>query len=238
MFNKVNLASALWHFELDESSLLTTFANPYGRFRWLRWPFSLCKSSEIFQKHLHQEKQVPPGVMCIADDVLIYDKYDDDQDKNMDNFIQKYQQKAKKLNRDKLQQKCKEVSFHGYLLTTKAIKPDLLKVKAFIKMPRPETPGVLRLNGMVNYVSRFLPNLSDVMKPLRDLPHKNTERRWADVQEKAWSDVKALIASASVLSYYRLGESLEVQCDSSTQWSWRSPDANWATNCLSMQVER
>ena len=41
-------------------------------------------------------------------------------------------------------------------------------------MPRPEKPeDVLRLNGMVNYLSRFLPNLSDVMKPLSDLTHKD-----------------------------------------------------------------
>ena len=37
---KVDLASAFWHLELDEeSSMLTTFATPYGRYRWLRLPF-------------------------------------------------------------------------------------------------------------------------------------------------------------------------------------------------------
>ena len=68
---------------------------------------------------------------------------------------------------------------------------------------------------MVNYLSPFLPNLSDVMKPLRDLTHKETEWCWSHAQEKSWNDVKTLIASAPVLSYYRPGESLEVQCDSS-----------------------
>jgi len=51
---KVNLASAFWHLELDEeSSMLTTFVTPYGRYRWLRLPFGLSVSSDIFQKHLH-----------------------------------------------------------------------------------------------------------------------------------------------------------------------------------------
>ena len=37
VFTKVDLASAFWHLELDrESSMLTTFATPYGRYRWLR----------------------------------------------------------------------------------------------------------------------------------------------------------------------------------------------------------
>ena len=54
VFTKVDLASSFWHLELDrESSMLTTFATPYGRHRSLRLPFSLSVSSEIFQKRLH-----------------------------------------------------------------------------------------------------------------------------------------------------------------------------------------
>ena len=72
VFTKVDLASAFWHLELDyESSMLTTFATPYGRYRWLRLPFGLSVSSEIFQKHLHQALKGLPGVNCIADDVLV-----------------------------------------------------------------------------------------------------------------------------------------------------------------------
>ena len=83
-------------------------------------------------------------------------------------------------------------------------------------MPRPENPeDVLRLNGMVNYLSRFLPNLSDVMKPLRNLTHTDVEWCWSDAQERAWGEVKGLIASALVLAYYKPGEPLELRCDSS-----------------------
>ena len=34
---------------------------------------------------------------------------------------------------------------------------------------------MLRLNDMVNYVSRLLPNLSEVMKTLRELTHNDVE---------------------------------------------------------------
>ena len=67
------------------------------------------------------------------------------------------------------------------------MKPDdPHNVKAIIEMPRPEkTDDVLHLNGMVNYLSHFLPNLSDGMKPLSDLTLKNTEWCWSDTQEEA-----------------------------------------------------
>ena len=68
---------------------------------------------------------------------------------------------------------------------------------------------------MVNYLSCFLPNLSDVMKPLRDLTHKDAVWCWDHLQEKAWYDIKSLIVSAPVLAYYKSTEVLEIQCDSS-----------------------
>ena len=71
VFSKVDLASAFWHLELnEESSKLTTFSTPYGRFRWLRLPFGLNVSSEIFRKRLNQELLGLEGVRYIADDIL------------------------------------------------------------------------------------------------------------------------------------------------------------------------
>ena len=49
VFSTVDLKSGYWHCVLDEeSSHLTTFATPFGSFRWLRLPFGLSVSSEIF----------------------------------------------------------------------------------------------------------------------------------------------------------------------------------------------
>ena len=46
-------------------------------------------------------------------------------------------------------------------------------------MPRPEgLADILRFNGMVNFLSRFLSNLSDVMKPLRDVNHEDAAWYW------------------------------------------------------------
>ena len=55
VFSTVDLRSGYWHCVLDEeSSLLTTFATPFGRYRWCRLPFGLSVSSEIFQKRVNQ----------------------------------------------------------------------------------------------------------------------------------------------------------------------------------------
>ena len=77
VFSVCDLKSAYLHCELDHSSrLLTTFATPFGRYRWLRLPFGLKVSGEIFQKRLHQALEGLEGVHCIADDVIIWGRTD------------------------------------------------------------------------------------------------------------------------------------------------------------------
>ena len=176
VFSKVDQASAFWHLELvEESSKLTTFATPYSGFWWLCLPFGLNVSSKIFQKRLSQELLGLDGVKCIADDVLVYGTSDKEHYQNFEKLLEWCKQKNIKLTKDKLEFKCKEVSFHGHLLTSEGLKVDPEKVKAITAMPRPTSAEeVSRLNGMVNYLSRFLPNLSEVMKPLCDLMHKET----------------------------------------------------------------
>ena len=73
IFSTVDLTAGYWHCILDhESSLLTTFATPFGRYRWKRLPFGLSASSEIFQKQVSQALEGLDGILNITDDVLIY----------------------------------------------------------------------------------------------------------------------------------------------------------------------
>ena len=54
-FTKIDARNGYWHVKLDdESSRLTTFDTPYGRYRWKRLPFGVSVASEIFQKRLNQ----------------------------------------------------------------------------------------------------------------------------------------------------------------------------------------
>ena len=98
--------------------------------------------------------------------MLIYSTNETGHDRNLANFMYRCQHKGIKLNSQKLELKCKEVPFHGHLMTIKGPKLDPGEVRAIREMPRPENrDDVLRLNEMVTNLSSFLPHLSDVMKP-------------------------------------------------------------------------
>ena len=49
IFSVVDASNGFWQVELtDESSYLTTFATPFGRYRWKRLPFGICSASEEY----------------------------------------------------------------------------------------------------------------------------------------------------------------------------------------------
>ena len=49
LFSVMDASNGFWHVELDhESSLLTTFNSPFGRYRFLRLPFGITSASEEY----------------------------------------------------------------------------------------------------------------------------------------------------------------------------------------------
>ena len=95
------------------------------------------------------------------------------------------------------------MTFHGHLLTDKGVKPDPEKIRAISEMPEPtDRKAVSRPNGMVNYLSRFLPKLADLMAPIRRLTHKGVEFICMEEHRTALQKIKLLITTAPVLAYF------------------------------------
>ncbi|KAK6171718.1 hypothetical protein SNE40_018156 [Patella caerulea] len=72
-FSLVDAKNGFWHIQLDEdSSYLTTFDTPWGRYRWLRMPFGLSPVPEEFQRRLDNAISGLDGVRAVHDDILWY----------------------------------------------------------------------------------------------------------------------------------------------------------------------
>ena len=223
VFSSFDLSNGYWHVQLDQkSSLLTTFDTPYGRYRWCRLPFGTCVSSEIFQRRLHQAISDLPGVLNVADDILIYgcgtttDDARKDLTEKTRRFLQRCSEVGIKINKEKMKTNVSEVPFMGHLLTSSGVKPDPEKVIALQDMPAPDdTAGVHRLCGFVNYLSQFMPHLAEALIPLRQLTHKEVKFQWSESQERSFKKIKELASSAPVLKYYDASKELAIQCDAS-----------------------
>ena len=85
MFAVLDATSGYWHMKLDkESSLLTTFNTPFGRYRFTRLPCGVNSAQDVFQKEIDLTYEGLPGVAAIVDDILAYGKNLKDRDAKLE----------------------------------------------------------------------------------------------------------------------------------------------------------
>lgn len=100
VFSCLDAKKGFWNLKLDErSSKLTTFVTPFGNYRFLRMPFGIKSAMEIYQKRQHLLLQGLKGVVCIADDILVFGSGETteeaiiDHDKNLRNLLVRIRKK-------------------------------------------------------------------------------------------------------------------------------------------------
>ncbi|CAB3983559.1 Hypothetical predicted protein [Paramuricea clavata] len=72
-FSTLDARSGYWQIPLDEeSSKLTTFNTPFGRFRFTRMPFGIRSAQEVFHKRVHEIFEDIRGVETDIDDILVW----------------------------------------------------------------------------------------------------------------------------------------------------------------------
>ena len=87
-FTKLDGTSSYLCTVLDyESSLLTTFNTPWGRFRFVCLPWVLACTQDIFQWIVNQILTFWNGVIGIMDDVVVHGKDDKEHDKHIHKFM-------------------------------------------------------------------------------------------------------------------------------------------------------
>ena len=189
VFSKLDVREAYWHVRLDEeSSKLITMITPFGRYRWKRLSFGLKESklSEIFQRKLDEALGGLEGVFSVVDDVVVagcgqtMEEAQIDNQQELTKTLKRCSEKNIVLNEDKQQTGLTEITFHGHRITKDGVKADEAKVQAIRDMPAPtDVAGVKRLCGMVQYMSRFLPDLAETIEPIRALTRKDTPFVWS-----------------------------------------------------------
>ena len=214
-FSKADLSCGYWHVKLEEqSSYLTTFQTCFGRYRWLRLPFGLKVSSEIFQRKLLDVFRDLDGIVCIADDVLIFGKTKEEHYANLTSLLNACKTVGIKLNKEKMEIDVKQLTFMGHKITCDGLEVDPEKVDAIKNMKEPtNVEEVRRFVGMANFVARYVPHLTQVLHPLHNLMKNKVPFSWSESQQEAFDKVKKMLTEAPTLPYYNPDEELTIEND-------------------------
>jgi len=205
MFSKLDLKWGFHQIPLDEESRhVTTFVTHRGLFRYKRLMFGLSSAPEKYQKIICDVLKRCQGVANIADDVIVYGRNQEEHDRRLFAVLDKLKESGMTLNKRKCEFRMPELTFFGLNLTEDGINPTEEKIAAILNAGSPKTASEARsFMGLVQYSARFIPNLSTISKPIRDLTIKNQNFTWGREQEKAFLRLKTLISSAETLAYFR-----------------------------------
>ena len=206
------MSNCYWHQKVtEESSFLYTFNSPFGRFRFKRMPFGISCAGEVAQKMVEKHFRDISGALPVFDDIIIGGKSEEEHDLILRKVLTRARERNIKCNRDKIQFRVNQVKYVGEVARELGFSPDPEKISAIHNMPTPSC----RVLGMINYLSKYIPSLSELTAPLRSLLKGDVS--WARFPEhdSALTKIKIVLSSAPVLLFYDTSLPTTLQVDAS-----------------------
>ena len=202
-FAKLDAISGFYQIGLDEeSSHLTTFLIPQGRFRWLRCPMGSSSSSDEWCRRSDDAVRGICGVSKLVDDVLVVSNSIEQLEERLMKVLTKCREAGIALSRRKFEIG-ESIQFAGYTLSADGVRPDDKKLAAIAKFPTPTDVSKLRsFLGLANQLIHFVPDLASVTSPLRELLKKDVAFTWLEDQDRVFNDTKAKLTKSLSLQTF------------------------------------
>jgi len=218
VFSVLDAKQGYWQIPLHKKSQeLTTFLTPFGRYCWNRLPMGLSSSGEFYQRRMSTLLAGIPGTTVYLDDVLVVGRSVQEHDERLSLVLERLYQGGIRLNKAKCRIRAPEVKFLGHLISARGIAPDPAKIAAITDLPTPcDVTAVRSLLGTANQLLKFVPHLSTVTQPLRELLIKDNQWTWGKPQEMAFQQIKDLLVSPRCLASFDPKKETRVSADSSS----------------------
>jgi len=205
-FCKLDCTSGYFQVPLDlESSYLTTFLLPSGRYRYTGTPMGLNASSDFW---CHRSDRALLGLQWlqkIVDDILIWAPTLPVLFHRLRVVLQRCRESGITISLRKVRIGS-SIPFAGFLVSESGISPDPSLLSSIKDFPRPTNLTNLRSYlGLANQLGSFLPDLTHLLTPLRSLLKKDVVFQWLPDHESAFVRSKALLVSPPVLRPFEPG---------------------------------
>jgi len=166
--------------------------------------FGLTNSPVTFQAMMNNifKEEIREGWVSIyMDDILIHTNNDTAKhQKYVYRILQKLEKNNLYLKPEKCAFKQHKIEFLGVVLEGGTIQMDPSKIKGVANWPAPRTVKDVRaFLGFTRFYRYFIPNYSNIARPLIDLTKKATPFHWEKPQFKAFETMKTLMCQKPIL---------------------------------------
>ncbi|GFU72012.1 retrovirus-related Pol polyprotein from transposon 297 [Trichonephila clavipes] len=177
----------------------TAFTCPFGIYKFTRMPFGLRNAPATFQRLIDKFRSGLNNVLALSylDDIIILSPTFQKHLSDLEQVFKRLSLFKLNANREKCNFCCKKVKYLGHYITKEGISVDPQKTAAIADMSSPTS--VKQVQSFVQTCSwyrRYIPNFSQIAKPLTDLTKKKAMWKWGSEQDTklaSWRDLIALL---------------------------------------------
>jgi hypothetical protein len=175
-----------------------------GLYEWVVMTFGLKNAGATYQRAMNFtfHKLIGKIVEIYIDDVVVKSKSYEDHLRDLRTTLECTRKYGLKMNPNKCTFGVSAGQFLGFMVHERGIEIGQKSMDAIDKALPPTNKTELQsLIGKINFIRRFISNLSERILPfsvLLKLKH-NQEFRWGDVQQKAFEEIKNYMKSPPVL---------------------------------------
>ena len=214
VFIKMDCVHGYFQLPLDEeSSFLTTFLLPSGKYRYLRGPMGLKPTNDEWCMRSDAVTEGVPDSKKMVDDILIGAE-------DLESAVEKARIiliKCREMNITISMRKFEisnEVIFAGHRIGENGIKPTEDRIKNIIEFPVPKSVKDIRsFLGLANQLAPFMPDLPHLTNNIRALLKKGNAFLWTEGQQIEFEKLKEVLTSDMVLKPFMRGLTTELLTD-------------------------
>ncbi|XP_062541354.1 uncharacterized protein K02A2.6-like [Armigeres subalbatus] len=216
-FCVIDLRGAYQQLKVSENSQQFLTINTHiGLFQYLRLPFGVATAPSIFQSIMDQILGDIDGCVTYLDDALLGARTLDECRKLLDQVLERLSRFNVKINTEKCKFFVTSVDYLGHTISKDGIRPNQSKVDAIVNAPAPKNISELQSYlGLLNYYSKFIPNISSELRVLYRLLRKDVPFSWNRDCEECFVRSKQLMVKNNLLQLYDSSKPIVVAADAS-----------------------
>ena len=195
---------------------LTTFATPWGRYRFLRAPQGLNCSGDEYNRRQDAAFDGQQDLVRVVDDLLLYHEKFADHIAGLCRVLVAARQARITFNPNKFFFAQRQLMWAGFQIQQGGFAVDPDKLRAIRDFPPPKNITELRsLLGLVEQFAGFSTAVADAKGPLRPLLSTKNIYTWTSDHDAAFAAVKLALTQPPVLAHFDPALETQLQVDAS-----------------------
>ena len=204
IFSSFDLSKSFWQIPYSEDSKnITAFMHRGRSYCWARLIMGHKNSSCIFSRVMAKLLATVPieQLIFFIDDLFLSSRTVSSHLDRLEVLLRRLLQANLKLTPKKCELLKKKVTFVGVSVSAEGIQITEDRVKDLLDLPVPTTvKRVQEVLGALNYVRKWIPNYSELARPLHNLTAKNVKFVWTKECQNAFDRLKRAIADSTILA--------------------------------------